>query len=140
MVRDTSKEIYNKRVKDIAIKYVHGNHDALTDNQEVLDMTLDIAKLLNDQKELNDGVVKALETTFNNALKVKNYVISRKNKEIKESIERAAKFVDAKAEVTKLKEVLKLVLNSQLENNLCMYYVLPTEVYEQVESILKEDD
>lgn len=139
MVRDTSKEIYNKRVKDIAIKYVHGNHDALTDNQEVLDMTLDIAKLLNDQKELNDGVVKALETTFNNALKVKNYVISRKNKEIKESIEWAAKFV-AKAEVTKLKEVLKLVLNSQLENNLCMYYVLPTEVYEQVESILKEDD
>ena len=139
MVRDTSKEIYNKRVKDIAIKYVHGNHDALTDNQEVLDMTLDIAKLLNDQKELNDGVVKALETTFNNALKVKNYVISRKNKEIKESIERAATFV-AIAEVTKLKEVLKLVLNSQLENNLCMYYVLPTEVYEQVESILKEDD
>ena len=36
---------------------------------------------------------------------------------------------DCKVELSKSKEVLKLVFNSQLENYLCMYYVLPTEVY-----------
>ena len=32
--------------KEIAVKYVKGNHNALTDNQEIIDMTSDIDNLI----------------------------------------------------------------------------------------------
>jgi len=42
----------------IAIKYVHGHHGALTDDQEVKDMVADIETLLEQQRE--NGVSKGL--------------------------------------------------------------------------------
>ena len=39
----------------IAVKYVHGLHNALTDNQEVKDMVADIETLLRQQEELQSS-------------------------------------------------------------------------------------
>lgn len=49
-----------EKARQIAIKYVYGNHDALTDEQEVKDMTKDIVDLLKNIK-VEDFKEKAIE-------------------------------------------------------------------------------
>ena len=39
---------------EIAQKYVYGEHDALTDNQEIIDMTKDIEQAIAEQLALTD--------------------------------------------------------------------------------------
>ena len=39
---------------EIAQKYVYGEHDALTDNQEIIDMTKDIEQAIAEQLILSD--------------------------------------------------------------------------------------
>tara|TARA_B100000780_G_scaffold259705_1_gene210933 strand:+ start:401 stop:628 length:228 start_codon:yes stop_codon:yes gene_type:complete len=39
---------------EIAQKYVYGEHDALTDNQEIIDMTKDIEQAIAEQLTLTD--------------------------------------------------------------------------------------
>tara|TARA_R110000782_G_C14681059_1_gene400027 strand:+ start:263 stop:436 length:174 start_codon:yes stop_codon:yes gene_type:complete len=45
-------------IHEIARKYVFGNHDALTDNQEIKDMVKDIGDLIDSEKtkSYNEGV------------------------------------------------------------------------------------
>ena len=43
-----------KTAKDIAEKYVYGNHDALTDSQEITDMVKDIEGFAKSQTPISD--------------------------------------------------------------------------------------
>lgn len=57
---------------EIAQKYVYGEHDALTDNQEIIDMTKDIEQAIAEQLRLN-GVssmfsAEQMEQAFNDGI------------------------------------------------------------------------
>ena len=47
-----------EKARKIAIKYVYGNHDALTDEQEVKDMTKDIIDLVKQFEAKNNESLK----------------------------------------------------------------------------------
>lgn len=53
--------IDENEIKRIAVKYVYGNHDALTDRQEVKDMIKDIKELIEVEckKAYEAGAVEA---------------------------------------------------------------------------------
>ena len=69
---------------EIAQKYVYGEHDALTDNQEIIDMTKDIEQAIAEQLILSGVVSSAFlvqhkETLINYGLfstreKAENYI------------------------------------------------------------------
>ena len=46
-----------EKARQIAIKYVYGNHDALTDEQEVKDMTKDIIDLVKEIQAKNNELL-----------------------------------------------------------------------------------
>ena len=52
--------------KEIANKYVLGNHDALTDNQEKLDMVADIEEYAKQKDERIKELEEAIDYVLNN--------------------------------------------------------------------------
>ena len=116
-------EDLKERVNNIAIKYVHGNHNALTDRQEVLDMTVDIANLLQYQSGNHEREVKYINSVYalsskqiNQEHKVSLLQLQEENEKLREGIKRIALHVDnmiapSDKEITnlviKIKQLLK---------------------------------
>ena len=59
------KEQIKEKAKQIAEKYVYGQHDALTDRQEVKDMTKDILDLLSLAPSVTDDTEHRLLNNLN---------------------------------------------------------------------------